>query len=486
VNGQKTQPPRIRNRLVALRAPAIALILLTLAASLQAQPPAGDVLAKYGIRAIHPASPATDFTLPDLKSGQVSLSDFHGTWVVLTFFATWCGPCRSELPSLERLHQDRALRGVTVLGVSVDNDRTPLDPFVRQLKLSFPILWDQQGRVGALYRASSIPVSYLIDPAGRVVGVSRGARDWSALTAMLDALLDAVPPTADTDARDIADAYASGDQPVVLGEVTDPPTAELALETQTPQAGKPFFLDIHLRWAGNFDEYLPQTPQIQLPEGVVRETVTASTSSRQGRNQLTYRVTLRAEEPGSYALDPVELRYTPRFDGQPMASRVQGPTVEVRAPEILGMRRLVLGIGAGVVVVVGLLVWGISRRLRDYRRAPELPQIRHYERLREMFEAARKKRLQGEGAAFMLALAEIDQELGKLPGAPPGDADPALDEAIERARYAGEVPPADELDQLQRRLERQIDALRPDPAVAERQSVRLRDENSRIPSNRNA
>ncbi len=435
----------------------------------------GDLLAQYGIRPIQPASPATNFTLPDLRGGQVSLSDFHGTWVVLTFFATWCGPCRSELPSLERLHQDRALRGVTVLGVSIDNDRTPLDPFVQQLKLTFPILWDQEGRVGALYRASSIPVSYLIDPDGRAVGVSRGSRDWSALTPMLDGLLAAVPAATDADAQEIADSYASGDQPVALGEVTDPPTAELALETQTPRAGTPFFLDIHLRWAGNFEEYLPHPPQIQLPEGVVRETVTASTSSRQGRNQLTYRVTLRAEEPGSYALDPVELRYTPRFDGQPVASRVLGPTVEVQAPEILGLRPLVVGIGSAAVVVVGLLAWGIGRRLRDYRAAPESPQNQHYERLREMFEAARKNRLQGEGAAFMLALAEIDQELGKLPGAAPREADPALDEAVERARYAGEVPPADELDQLQRHLERQIDALRPDPAKAERQSVRLRE-----------
>lgn len=433
------------------------------------------LLSQHGVRAIEPAAPATDFTLPNLAGGETSLSDYYGSWVVLTFFATWCGPCRSELPTLERLHRERAERGVVVLGVSVDDDRSPLDPFVRQLGLSFPILWDHDKRVGAAYRASSIPTSYLVDPRGRLVGVSRGARDWSALSPMLDAALAAVPATLTVDptARPV-DAYADAGEEVATPSITDPPSAELALSTERPEAGDLFYLDIRLRWAGNFDEYLPHPPQVQLPEGVVQESVTAESSSREGRNRLTYRVALRAGEPGRYALDPVELRYTPRGEATPLAARVAGPTVEVVAPTVLGLPPGLLGVGAASVALLGLAGWGVSRRLKR-RRAEAGPRsgASRYDELRGRFEEARKKRLQGDGAGYLLALAELDRELDGEAAAEP---DPAMREAVERARYGGEVPPMEELDQLQRKVERRLEELRPDPEEAARREVRLRDD----------
>ncbi len=450
---------------------------LALAPALTAQTavPAGDasvagLLAQYGVRSIEPSSPASDFTLPNLAGGETSLSDYYGSWVVLTFFATWCGPCRSELPTLERLHQERAAQGIVVLGVSVDDNRAPLDPFVRQLGLSFPILWDQAKQAGAAYRASSIPTSYLVDPRGRLVGVSRGARDWSALAPMLDAVLEAVPATLTVDPQPRPpDAYADAGDPVATPAITDPPTAELALSTDTPEAGEAFHLDIRLRWAGNFDEYLPHPPQVQLPEGVVQEEVTAESSSRDGGNRLTYRVVLRADEPGKYALDPVELLYTPRLEATPVASRLTGPTVEVVPRTVLGVAPAVLGIGAGLVALLGLAGWGVGRRLRRRRGAGESPAAERYEELRSRFEAARKKRMQGDGAGYLLALAELDGELEV--GSEP---DEAMRQAMERARYSGEVPPAEELDNLQRKVERRLDNLRPDPKAAERRTVQLR------------
>jgi peroxiredoxin len=254
------------------------LLLLTGASTATALSPA-EIVSRHSIRAIDPATPATDFTLPALTGETVSLSDYHGSWVLLTFFATWCGPCRSEMPSLERLHQQLTDYGLVVLAVSVDQQQQVVGPFVKGLGLTFPVLWDERGEAARTYRASSIPISYLIDPTGRLVGVSRGARDWASLAPMVNDLLAEMPPDSDP-----TRAYAAADGgPVELPSTVEPPTAEVAVLTASPTAGTPFFLEVRLNWAGSFEEYLPQPPQVHLPEGIERRQVTASTSSRDGR-----------------------------------------------------------------------------------------------------------------------------------------------------------------------------------------------------------
>jgi len=452
-----------------------------LAAPLAAQTaPAGEVaqiLSQHGVRPLQPPSPASDFTLANLASGETSLSDYYGSWVVLTFFATWCGPCRSELPSLEKLHQERASQGIVVLGVSTDDSREPLDPFVRQLGLTFPVLWDQTKHVASTYRASSIPLSYLVDPQGRLVGVSRGARDWSALTPMLDAALEAVPATLTVDPTAQTAAYADTAQPVATPTVSDPPSAEVALSDPSPEAGEPFFLDVKLHWAGNFDEYLPHAPHVELPEGVVQEQVTAESSSQDGRNLLTYHIALRAAEPGKYALDPVELRYTPRLEATPVASRVAGPTVEVLARTVLGMRPGVVAVGSVAVLLLGFAGWGAGRVLRRSKSRGGSGDAERFEAFCARFEDARKLRMQGDGAGFLLSLVALDKEMnGEAATGDEAVDDKGLRDAVERARYGGEVPPTEDLEKLQRRVERRLEELRPDALAAERQAVRLRDE----------
>ncbi len=461
--------------------PQVTLALALCASSLSAQTaPAAlpDLLNRYGIRPIQPSAPASNFTLPDLAGGEASLSDYYGSWVVLTFFATWCGPCRSELPTLERLHQERAADGVVVLGVSIDDPGAPLEDFVRQLQLTFPILWDQTKQVGAAYRASSIPVSYLVSPEGQLAGVSRGSRDWAALSPMFDAALAAVPATLTMDAPAAPDVYADAGEPVATPSVSDPPTAEVRMASSTARAGEPFHLDIDLHWAGNFEEYLPHPPEVLLPEGVTRESVTAESSSRDGSNRLTYRVTLLAEEPGKYALDPVEVRYTPRFEATPVAGRVPGPTVEVVAPTILGLSPGVFAAGAGGLVALGLAGFFVGRRLRGLDAgASGAAAAEMFEQLQADFEEARRKRLQGDGAGYLLALADLDSRLRKARGAgePDEAAEAAMREAVERARYGSEVPPAEELDRLQRSVERGLEELRPDDRRDEREKLMLRD-----------
>ncbi|MEM7353658.1 MAG: TlpA disulfide reductase family protein [Acidobacteriota bacterium] len=456
---------------VAQPTPALAPSATTTASSADLP----SLFTRFNIRPIDPPSAASDFRLPDLAGGESSLSDYYGSWVVLTFFATWCGPCRSELPTLETLHRQRAADGIVVLGVSIDDPGAPLQDFVRQLKLSFPILWDKTQQIGATYRASSIPISYLVSPEGQLVGVSRGSRDWAALSPMFDGALQAVPATLTLEPS--PDAYADAAEPVATPSVSDPPTADVFLRTEKPKVGKPFQLDVVLHWAGNFQEYLPHPPEILLPEGVVQESVTAETSSRDGRNQLTYRATLRADEPGKYALDPVEVRYTPRFESTPVAGRVLGPTVEVVAPTILGLAPVAFAGSVAGLAFLGVAGWAVGRKLRAARQETPSPAVELYDELHAAFEEARKKRLAGDGAGHLLGLAEVDRRLHELAGeAPPDDAAQAeLDQAVERARYGGEVPPAEELEALQRGIERRLQALRPDPEGDARQGLKLKD-----------
>jgi peroxiredoxin len=429
-----------------------------------------EIVSRHSIRAIDPATPATDFTLPALTGETVSLSDYHGSWVLLTFFATWCGPCRSEMPSLERLHQQLTDYGLVVLAVSVDQQQQVIEPFIKRLGLTFPVLWDERGEAARTYRASSIPISYLIDPTGRLVGVSRGARDWASLAPMVNDLLAEIPPDSDP-----TRAYVAADTgPVELPSTVEPPTAEVSLLTQSPTAGTPFFLEVRLNWAGSFEEYLPQPPQVHLPEGIERRQVTASTSSRDGRNIVTYRMQLLAGEAGSYALDPVELRYLTRTEAQPLTSRLLGPTVQVQRRTIAGLPPLVFTLCCSGLVVAGGLGILLLRKYRSGSKKTAIPKDQdRYQQLRKRFDEARARRMLGDPAACVLLLAEIDQELGDSGSEEPLVAN--LEEVVERARYGGQAPPADELDLIQRRLERRLDALRPDPDKKQREAIRLAD-----------
>jgi peroxiredoxin len=425
-------------------------------------------LRSQAIRPVTPPTAATDFSLPDLVGGQAALSDFHGSWVLLTFFATWCGPCRSEMPSLDKLHRQHSGQGFEVVAVSVDSALEPVEPFVRQLGLTFPVLWDQRGEVGATYRASSIPVSYLIDPLGRIFGVARGARDWSRTTELINALLQAVP--ADSAAPP---QYATGQQPVELPSDYEPPTAEVEVSTTTPQLGEEFEVVIRMHWAGSFSDYVPKAPTIHLPEAIERVHVSASTSSGEGRNLVTYRISLRAHETGSFALDPVEIPYTTRFDAETLTSRIaDGPTVEVRPRTIAGLGPALLAAIVAAVLVAAVAVVMIIRRSRVRARAGLETDQPDWACLQARFDEARACRLQGDAAGSVLILAELERELGGG-----GEAAPVnLEELVEGARYGGRVPPADELDRLQRRVERRLAVLRPDPEQNERQAILLAEE----------
>ncbi|MEW6544463.1 MAG: TlpA disulfide reductase family protein [Nitrospirota bacterium] len=126
---------------------------------------------------------APDFELPNLDEKPVRLSDFRGKVVFLNFWATWCKPCREEMPSMEVLHKNFERDGLVVLAVSIDRVTTKKDipPFVKSLNLTFPILVDSWGQTDKRYKLMGVPETYIIDGQGVLREKVIGPRDWTLL-----------------------------------------------------------------------------------------------------------------------------------------------------------------------------------------------------------------------------------------------------------------------------------------------------------------
>ncbi|MFQ5804296.1 MAG: peroxiredoxin family protein [Candidatus Methylomirabilales bacterium] len=124
---------------------------------------------------------APDFALPSLDGKTVRLSDFRGKkGVFINFWATWCPPCRLEMPTMEQVYQEYQSRGLEILAVSIDvGSKSVVKNFMREFRLTFPALLDPKGEVMHLYRLFSIPGSFLIDKRGIIRFKELGYRDWT-------------------------------------------------------------------------------------------------------------------------------------------------------------------------------------------------------------------------------------------------------------------------------------------------------------------
>ncbi len=121
-----------------------------------------------------------DFILSDMADNPVHLADLKGQVVLLNFFATWCPPCVEEMPSIQNLYEAYHEQGFTVLGISHDDGgKDVLKRFIEQFSLTFPILVDPGEEVFDRYVVQGIPVTYLLDKRGRVVGMQTGSVDWN-------------------------------------------------------------------------------------------------------------------------------------------------------------------------------------------------------------------------------------------------------------------------------------------------------------------
>ncbi|MCU0939192.1 MAG: TlpA family protein disulfide reductase [Burkholderiaceae bacterium] len=137
---------------------------------------AGATLAT-GQAATTPSTGAPDFTLPSLGGPNLRLQEQRGRVVMVNFWATWCGPCRVEMPHLARLYEKYRGSGFVVLAVNIDEDPRKAADLATKLGLRFPVLLDTEKKVSRMYDLSTMPSTVLIDRDGRVRHVHRGYRD---------------------------------------------------------------------------------------------------------------------------------------------------------------------------------------------------------------------------------------------------------------------------------------------------------------------
>lgn len=130
--------------------------------------------------------PAPDFALADLNGRQLSLSQFRGRKVLLVFWASWCPPCRAEMPSLQRLNDNPAVEGLTILAVNAGETKERVAAFVARHRLTLPVLLDREGEVQRLYRAYQLPLAVVVDGQGRIAGRHLGLRDWNSAAAIAE------------------------------------------------------------------------------------------------------------------------------------------------------------------------------------------------------------------------------------------------------------------------------------------------------------
>jgi len=140
-----------------------------------------DTFERAGVTELKEGQRGPGFRLASLEQRTAGLEEFKDKLVVLNFWATWCQPCTVEMPTLEALWKEYQHRGLVVIGVAVDRGapRLVLEPYVKNLKLTFPILLDADMKTAGAWQVTALPETFIVKPGGEVAGMAMGAREWN-------------------------------------------------------------------------------------------------------------------------------------------------------------------------------------------------------------------------------------------------------------------------------------------------------------------
>jgi len=136
---------------------------------------------RFEPRGIEVGDRVPEYTAVDLAGSVVSFEDYLGEVVLVNVWATWCGPCRVEMPSIQAAHEHYRDRGFTVLAISIDagpGHREKVMEFAEEYELDFPILLDPEGKIGRIFQTVGVPETFVLDREGRIAKRLIGATNW--------------------------------------------------------------------------------------------------------------------------------------------------------------------------------------------------------------------------------------------------------------------------------------------------------------------
>lgn len=133
---------------------------------------------------------AQDFTITDLDGNEVSLSDFRGKKVFLNFWATWCPPCKAEMPEIEKVYQETKDSDLVILAVEIGEPLDTVKTFIEDNKYNFKVLLDSDKDIATTYGISAIPTSFFIDEDGNIISKRVGGMTYDEMKEYIDALND--------------------------------------------------------------------------------------------------------------------------------------------------------------------------------------------------------------------------------------------------------------------------------------------------------
>jgi len=128
---------------------------------------------------------APDFELPTLDGEQVFLSDYFGKPILLNFWASWCAPCRAEIPDMQKFYEDQDVEVVAVNLTTSEHSKDNVPEFVDEFGMTFPVLLDEQGTASTIYQIQPIPTTYLIDSEGIIHNIAYGPLNYELMVQAL-------------------------------------------------------------------------------------------------------------------------------------------------------------------------------------------------------------------------------------------------------------------------------------------------------------
>ncbi|MBF0362225.1 MAG: TlpA family protein disulfide reductase [Oligoflexia bacterium] len=368
---------------------------------------------------------ALDFELPLLPANEnKKFSSFKGNWIMLVFWATWCGPCVYELPTLEKLYQKFKDKKFLIVGVSEDqgDDRNPRR-FIKNNNITFPIFHDGATEIGLKYHAQALPTVYMISPDFKLVGIFRGATDWSNpdianmitnLIAIKDVSKFDLAAAAGANAgagasgtnqdKKSADGKSAGTSALALPNNLTPPTIVIKkLSKENFAVNEEINLEIEIKWKGDLAEYLMKVPTMILPEKGIKLLQTTSSSLSSGDEAiLTYTFKLKTTadaQEGKYALGPIELAYQPRLvAGSELFSRSKSVEINITKSNL---EKNFIWYILIIVIIAALSIIGY-RYLIAPKRALKATQMVQQEQInfanqkQEEFRTLKEKKIKGQ------------------------------------------------------------------------------------------